>query len=83
MILEGKEYDMEGTDEATRKVLKYVQLKEGTQFYYTPQPILVQEGQSGWAKAKERTSSTMLEGKNLDIEKQVIWITTSLRYTQR
>ena len=54
LILEGKEYDIEGTDEATREVLKYVQLKEGTQLIYTPLPILVQEGQSGWAKAKKK-----------------------------
>ena len=35
MILEGKEYNMEDTDEATREVLKYIQLKEGTKLIYT------------------------------------------------
>ena len=61
-LLLGRVNSIEGVSNATMEVLKYVALKEGTRLHTLPTPILTSECQSGWRKAKERTSSAMRHG---------------------
>ena len=62
-ILKVRHLNIEGVDEAIIEVLKYFKTKKGVKFKYKPTSILVKECQVGWAKAKERVSSAMKEGK--------------------
>ena len=61
-IIEGSEYNDEGIDNATKEVLKYLALKEGSNRYFAPKSLNVEECQEGWRKVSERTSSSMRNG---------------------
>ena len=61
-LLVGNVCSLEGVDNSTLEVLKYLALKEGTNSCYRSMPLLVEECQTGWKKTKERISSAMVEG---------------------
>ena len=52
-LLLGNIRSMEGVDEATMEVLKYVSLNEGKKLPHTSIPILTSKCQRGWMKIKE------------------------------
>ena len=61
-ILLGNEIELEGVDESTKEVLKYLALKDGNRQINNPKPLMVEECQQGWKNSKERTSSAMKHG---------------------
>ena len=65
---------IDGVSNATREVLKYVALTEGTTLHTLPIPILTSEYQSGWIKTKERPSSAMKHGTHFGHGKLATWM---------
>ena len=61
-LLQGNTVELNGVEEATKEVLKYLAFKGGKRSHFNPKPLGVEECQQGWKKAKERTSSAMREG---------------------
>ena len=61
-LIHGDYTNLDGVDGATQEVLKYLQLKEGSNNIFIPKALDVDECKVGWKKAKERTSSAMQMG---------------------
>ena len=58
----GKDLGLEGVDESTKEVMKYLALKGDTGKKYVPTPIDVMECKHMWKNTKETTSSAMKQG---------------------
>ena len=61
-ILLGDLDSLEGVDDSTVEVLKYLSLKNGRYDFSPPLPLSVEECQEGWCKTNERIASAMSEG---------------------
>ena len=61
-ILAGNSVEVDGVDDSTREVLKYLALKGGNHQIYAPTPLSRIECQKGWKVVNERVSSAGKEG---------------------